>query len=119
LSSSVWRWPDRGTVDGAARGWAAAAALVHPGTIAIGYFGSYARGDAGAGSDLDIVAIVDRASRPFAERPLDWSLHDLPVQADLVVYTREEWLRPRFGAGRFRRTLDEETVWIWGAPPTP
>ena len=64
-NSSVLVWPDRTIVDRAVRAWAAAAAARRGDVRRIGYFGSYARGDWGVGSDLDLVAIVDAAVEPF------------------------------------------------------
>ena len=43
-----------------------------------GCFGSFARGDWGVGSDLDLVAVVRRAERPFIERARDWPLDEAP-----------------------------------------
>lgn len=45
--SRVLRWPDRDRGLGALATWAATARREHPGVRAIGYFGSYARGDWG------------------------------------------------------------------------
>jgi hypothetical protein len=38
----------------------------------------------------------------------------LPVPAEIVIYTREEWERLRREAGRFFRTIDREAVWLVG-----
>ena len=57
----------------------------------MGYFGSYARGDAGFGSDLDLVAVVKRSEVPRMERNRDWPYERLPVPADLLVFTVDEW----------------------------
>lgn len=59
----------------------------------MGYFGSFARGNWGVGSDLDVLVIVDDANRPFFERPSQFDTSPLPVPVDLLVYTREEWER--------------------------
>lgn len=117
MSSSVLSWPDRRSVDAAARRWAGSAAPAHPGTLAVGYFGSYARGDAGVGSDLDLVVVVDRAALPFFERALEWSLTELPVPAEVLIYTSDEWRRLAEEGARFARVLRDETVWVWGALP--
>ena len=77
-----------------------------------GSFGSYARGDWGVGSDIDLVAIVERSEAPFERRALAWSLLDLPVPAELLVYTRAEWERLRREGGRFARTIDREAIWL-------
>jgi predicted nucleotidyltransferase len=53
-------------------------------------FGSVARGEADAGSDLDLIIVADTA-RPFFERFKDFSgLYDLWPRLDLLVYTPEE-----------------------------
>ena len=58
LSSSVLKWPDAQTVDRAVRQWAAKVVRSRTDVLRIGYFGSYARGDWGVGSDLDLVILV-------------------------------------------------------------
>ena len=61
LSSPVLRWPDKREVDQAVRRWSERAVASRPDILRVGYFGSYARGDWGVGSDLDLVIIVERA----------------------------------------------------------
>jgi predicted nucleotidyltransferase len=87
-------------------------AAARPGLRRVGFFGSYARGDWGVGSDLDLVIVVDSASAPFERRAADWDLTGLPVPADALVYTEEEWHRLD-PASRFARTLAREVVWVW------
>lgn len=117
-TSSVLRWPDRGSVVAALEAWAAREASRHAGLLRLGYYGSYARGDWGVGSDIDLIAIVEGAAHPFERRALDWDLLDLPVPAEIVVYTREEWERLRTEGGRFARTIERESVWLtFPAPP--
>lgn len=112
-SSSVIRWPDRATVDAAVRAYAGSEAAARPGLLRLGYFGSYARGDWGPGSDLDLVAVLDSSSAPFERRALDWDLNALPVPADLLVYTLAEWQTLMRRGGRFARTVSAETVWVF------
>jgi uncharacterized protein len=88
LNSSVLKWPDKTRVAEAARIWAREQKRLHPELVRLGYFGSYARGDWGVGSDL--VAIVTGSSAPFGRRSLDWNLEQLPVPAEILVYTRDE-----------------------------
>ena len=116
LTSSVLRWPDHHAVDQAVRTWAAAEGKRRSGLRRLGYFGSYARGDWGVGSDLDLVAVVSESSEPFERRNLTWNLQPLPVPAELLVYTEAEWERLRQGSGGFVRTLDRETVWVYHSP---
>lgn len=112
LNSSVLKWPDRRVVHQAVRAWAEQQRLVHPEILRLGYFGSYARGDWGVGSDVDVVVIVASAERPFAERSLDWDASTLPVPADVLVYTGDEWERLRNSRNRFVEQIVREAVWI-------
>ena len=113
LNSSVLIWPDRLTVDRAARSWAVSEARKHSKLLRLGYFGSYARGDAGVGSDLDLIAIVERSAEPFERRSLTWDLNALPVPADLLVYTRREWQRLHRQSQKFARMLKTQVVWVY------
>ena len=116
LNSSVFTWPNQRQVDRALRDWVATENLKHPELRRLGYFGSYARGDWGVGSDLDLIAIVERVEEPFDRRSLSWDLSDLPVPAEIFVYTLEEWKQLEGNHGLFSRTLQEEATWIY--PPT-
>jgi uncharacterized protein len=115
LNSSVFKWPDRPTVDSAARSWASREGACRTDLVRLGYFGSYARGDWGVGSDLDLVAVVQSSTDPFERRAISWDLTCLPVPADLLVYTVGEWRAMVERGGRFARTLQQETVWVYEA----
>ena len=65
------------------RSWSSNEARQRPDLLRIGYFGSYARGDWGVGSDLDLIAVVTDISIPFEERFVEWDLTDLPVPAEI------------------------------------
>jgi hypothetical protein len=79
----------------------------------LGYFGSYARGDWGVGSDLDLVAVIEESDESFERRSLRWDTHQLPVPAQALVYTREEWESLKEQGSRFALTLERETVWVY------
>lgn len=113
LSSSVLRWPKRSEVDAALRRFAVREAQHRPDLILLGYFGSYARNEAGVGSDLDIVAVLQSDDQPFERRALNWDTSILPVPTDLVIYTVEEWKSLHQRGGRFATTLQAETVWVY------
>lgn len=113
LNSSVFRWPNRASVERAAREWAAIAVELHPGLRRLGYFGSYARGNWGVGSDLDLVAVVEQSGEPFERRSLGWDLSQLPVPAEILVYTMDEWENLASSEARFSRMLREQTVWLF------
>ena len=109
------QWPTPEAVLAALRQWADAQATARPELTALGFFGSHARGDSGFGSDLDLVAIVKRSDLPRMERNRDWPYELLPVPADLLVFTVEEWRRIHERGGRFARVMEEEVVWVVGA----
>jgi predicted nucleotidyltransferase len=111
-NTRVLKWPSRAAVDAAARALAKRLAAAHLELVRFGYFGSYARGDWGVGSDLDLVAVVDESRRPFIERSLDFDTAGLPVPAELLVYTRAEWRALEEYGDRFAARLREETVWL-------
>ena len=112
-NSSVLKWPDHKTVDRAVRSWSTEQAHRHNEIIRLGYFGSYARGDWGVGSDLDLIAIITVTSDPFERRSQKWDLNGLPVPADLIVYTLAEWEGLQNKETKFARMLRDETIWIF------
>ena len=114
LNSSVLKWPDKRTIDQAIRNWIDKEKEQHPELISLGYFGSYARGNWGVGSDLDIVGIIDESNIPFEKRALSWDLSELPVPAEIILYTKKEWAQFKSEGRRFIKTLLNETVWIFG-----
>ena len=92
---------------------AASEARRHPELLRLGYFGAYARGNAGVGSDLDLIAIVDRAAEKFERRSIMWDLNTLPVPAELIVYTLTEWKRLQKQGRKFARMLNCQVVWVY------
>jgi predicted nucleotidyltransferase len=112
LHSCVLRWPSLEEVRAAAEAWARSEAPRHEGLLRLGSFGSYGRGDAGVGSDLDLVAVVEKSSEPFHSRALAWDLLSLPLPAAILVYTSAEWDRLQAEGGRFARALGAETRWL-------
>lgn len=112
LASSVKRWPSAEAVLSSLREWCAAEVAHRDGLLGFGYYGSYARGDEGFGSDLDLIAIVEADDRPAMERARDWPTENLPVPADLLVYSATEWKRMQAEGGRFVRTLNAEARWL-------
>lgn len=115
--SSVTRWPDRDTVHQAVRSWAAALVTREPRVVAVGYFGSYARGEHGVGSDLDLVILLEETGLPPERRAVKWDLETLPVPSEALVYTLAEWQRLRHTSPKLYSTLLAETVWVHGEPP--
>jgi uncharacterized protein len=111
LRSSVLRWPDRQRVERAVRSWSLDVAARDPRVRRVGYFGSYARGDWGVGSDVDLVVLVEAASDPFERRALAYEATRLPVPADVLVYTMAEWDRMS-AEGGLPRTVGGDVIWV-------
>ena len=109
LNSSVLKWPDKETIVKAVENWSKQILLKHTEVNRIGFFGSYARGNWGVGSDLDLVLIVEASADAFKRRATRWDTLGLPVPVDLLVYTRAEWAR--------LATRPRDVVWLAGTPP--
>lgn len=115
LSSSVFTWPDKSSVVSALSDWADGVATTRPDLVRVGYFGSYARGDWGVGSDLDAVLVVRESATPFLRRAAEWDLTRLPVPADVLVYTENEWRALAESGSRFARVARGEVVCVYPA----
>ena len=92
--------------------WAATLRQRHPELIRVGLFGSYARGDYAPGSDIDLLLIIRESNEPrWFMRSAAFDTSDLPVGADVFVYTEAEIERMSRDSLWLRRIL-EEIVWI-------
>lgn len=87
LRSSTLRWPRRDEVFSALE--ALVSTLEVPGLLAVGVFGSYARGDYGVGSDLDLLIVLNSSALPFKRHMALLLLKSLPVPAEALVYILE------------------------------
>ncbi len=112
LTSSVMQWPRREQVIAAATAWAGGIIQIDPTILAVGYFGSYARNQAGVGSDLDLVVIVAASEERVELRSLRWDFATIPVPVDVLVYTLAEWHHLAIASNRMHRTLQSEAVWL-------
>lgn len=116
LRSPVLRWPERSLVREAAERWARALLERDPTVIRAGYFGSYATGRDGVGSDLDLLVVLESSDEPFARRALGFDTSGLPVPCDLFVYTRAEIEAIFARGGRFAEELQRRSVWFFREP---
>lgn len=112
LNSSIMRWPDRQQVHSAFSQWVEQIAAENSKLVAAGYFGSYARGDFGVGSDLDIIIVLTESDLAFERRYNVWDLNSIPVPVEAHVYTIHEWQQLALQQTRFYKTLIEETCWL-------
>jgi len=113
LRSSVLAWPRKNEVDSALRVWAQELSAHTSDLLAVGYFGSYARGDWGVGSDLDLIVVIERSEKSFGDRILNRETTSLPVSADTFIYTRSELMDMLERGGRFFEMIRRETIWVW------
>ncbi len=110
LSSVVFKWPDRETVLGAAGRWASALRRNDPSVREVLCVGSYARGDWGVGSDLDLIVVVTDCGLSLAQRYEKFYPSGLPVHADLWVYTQAEWHSLASRAPHLWRRIRSESI---------
>jgi hypothetical protein len=80
-------------------------------------FGSYGRGNAGVGSDLDLVLILEVCALPIWERLRRWDTGSLPLACDLLVYSLQEWQTLPQWNPRLAHALLHDTRWLVGEPP--
>jgi len=113
LTQSVMRWPDAAQVLKEASVWAERLAGAHPSLQRVAVFGSYGRGTAGVGSDLDLLLIDARASGPQHERLVRWPLELLPLSCDALVLTPGEFDTLMASDQRMARELQRDARWIW------
>jgi len=114
LHSPVLRWPDASLVHAAFCAWAERTVSRRGDIRRMGYFGSYAAGNWGVGSDLDVLIVLDHSDLPFDRRAVEWHTTELPVPVDLLVYTDGEWsaLAHADGPTLFRPTVR----WVYPSP---
>jgi uncharacterized protein len=117
LNSPVFKWPDREFVHQALLEWVEQKAKEKPELLRAGYFGSYARGDWGVGSDLDLILILDQSPVGFYQRATEWDATSLPVPVDILVYTEDEWKALASRGDRFQKLVEAEAIWVLDKRP--
>ena len=85
-------------------------------TTSSGVFGSYGRGTAGVGSDLDLLLILQRCDEPIWNRLRRWDTSSLPLACDLLVYSLEEWRSLPQWNPKLAEALLNDTRWLWELP---
>lgn len=86
---------------------------IHPHRIVV--FGTRAKGEARADSDLDLMIVADIAgSLGERSRKIRTHLMDVPVPIDLVVYTPKEYTRLRRWRSSIAGIADREGRVLYG-----
>jgi predicted nucleotidyltransferase len=108
----VIKWPKADEVVAALKEWAKTAARRVPGIRRVGYIGSYARGDWGVGSDLDVVVIIGDDPRIDPDQVARLETCSIPVPVDLQVFRESRWKGILQGATLFSRALERECTFV-------
>jgi len=82
--------------------------------LAVVCFGSWARGEAGVGSDVDVLVVLRDSAHSFLERIDRYRPETFPVDLDLFPYTLAEI---RHGQPLARTALQTGTV-LWARQPS-
>ena len=80
LTQSVLRWPDPDQVLARVLAWSQDISTSCSTLQGVGVFGSYGRGDAGVGSDLDLILVDAGAAGPQSERLMPWPIDKVASQ---------------------------------------
>ena len=76
-------------------------------------FGSFARGQADAGSDVDVI-LIEPTGRPFLERGLaHLPLFRIGMGVDLLVYTPEEYERLKIAGHPLIERAEREGITVY------
>lgn len=113
LTQSVMRWPDSAQVLQETSAWAEHQGQVHASLQRVAVFGSYGRGTAGVGSDLDLLLIDGAAEGPQHERLTRWALELLPLSCDALVLTPHEFSTLMASDQRMAQELGRDARWLW------
>ena len=117
LTQSVLRWPEPEQVLRQVQAWASQQQALHPSLQAVGLFGSYGRGQAGVGSDLDLLLIDSAAAGTQQQRLLPWPLERLPLSCDALGLTPAEFEQLMASGSHMARELQRDLRWLLGSAP--
>ena len=112
LTQSVLRWPSPERVLQQTQAWAEDLQRLHPNLRRVGLFGSYSRGTASVGSDLDLLLIDDLAEGAQHERLRHWPLERLPLSCDALVLTSAEFEQLIGSESRMAQELQTDLRWL-------
>ena len=92
--------------------WAHDLKVLRTALAKVGVFGSYGRGDAGVGSDLDLILVDGAAIGPQQQRLLTWPLERLPLSCDALVLTPTELQELLASGFRMAIELQRDLRWL-------
>ena len=112
LTQSLLRWPSPEQVLTEVAAWAAHQQAQTPSLQRVGLFGSYGRGTAAVGSDLDLLLVDAAADGPQHQRLLRWPLENLPLSCDALVLTPKELEELLASGSRMAQELQRDLRWL-------
>ena len=112
LTQSIWRWPTPDQVLLDVQHWAEVQKQRVPSLRRVGVFGSYGRGTAGFGSDLDLLIVDAAAEGGQIDRLQRWPLEELPLSCDALVLRPEELVERLSDGSRMAEELNSDMRWI-------
>ena len=112
LTQSVWRWPTPEQVLQQVQAWAVEQKKSAPGLQQVGVFGSYGRGSAGFGSDLDLLIVDLDARGGQIDRLQRWPFEQLPLSCDALVLTPMELTARLTDGSRMAAELQRDLRWM-------
>jgi hypothetical protein len=120
LTQSLLKWPEPEAVLQAVQHWAEQQFQRCPSLEKVGVYGSYGRGDAGVGSDLDLLLIDATAAGTQSSRYRRWPFEELPLSCAALVLSPAELDRLLAqGSGNdpataaMAQALQNDCRWIW------
>jgi predicted nucleotidyltransferase len=96
----------------AVQAWAEEQRLANSGLKRVAVFGSYGRGTASVGSDLDLLLVDASAEGPQHLRLRHWPLERLPLSCDALVLTPAELDNLINGPSRMGAELKRDLRWL-------
>ncbi len=112
LHQSVLRWPQPEQVLAEVEQWAQVQQCRRSTLERVGVFGSYGRGEASVGSDLDLLLIDNTADGPQHQRLLIWPLEQLPLSCDALVLSPAEFQQLMASGSRMATELQRDLRWL-------
>ena len=112
LQQSVWRWPNPEDVLAAVQDWIKEQQTTHPNLKRVGVYGSYGRGTASVGSDLDLLLVDTLAQGPQHQRLQQWPLERLPLSCDALILTPSELEQLLAEPGKMANALRRDLRWL-------
>ncbi len=112
-TSSTSDWPEPEVLHEELERWGETTAESESRVLRVGYVHSDDQTGGGVGSHLDLVLVMEEFDLPPAERVGMWDLGAVPVPAQTLVYTQEEWDELMETETPLSEKLKDGVVWVF------